>query len=70
MFEINNQPPPGEMGGQPKFDNGHASHHFLEGKYHAPLTQKARVDGATFHVDTPVDGNGNVGESSFSWGKQ
>ena len=59
------QPPSGPP--PMRFDDSHVSRHFLEGNYQAPITQKVTLPGSgSFHIDTPVDGEGNIGESKFN----
>jgi len=50
------------------FDNGHFSHHFLEGREgtHA-ISQDCQFSGSEFVSYTEVDSDGNVGESGFDY---
>ncbi|MEI8339539.1 MAG: hypothetical protein WCF94_02645 [bacterium] len=42
------------------------SSHFLKGQYDYPITQKVTSGGKSIHLDTPVDGQGNVGETQIN----
>jgi hypothetical protein len=48
-----------------QIDHSHISNHFMQGQFDAPITQKIRFGGKSIRLDTPVDGQGNVGESTF-----
>jgi hypothetical protein len=52
-------------GPEVKIDDAHVSGHFMSGQFDVPLTQKIHAGGKTIRLDTPVDGNGNVGETTF-----
>jgi len=49
-----------------RIDNSHVSSHFLKGQYDYPITQKVTSGGKSIHLDTPVDGQGNVGETQIN----
>jgi hypothetical protein len=51
-----------------RIDSGHVSSHFMRGQGDGktPLTQKITAGGKEIFINTPVDGNGGVGNSSFS----
>ena len=49
-----------------RVDNSHVSSHFMRGQHDAPITQQVRADDRSLRLDTPVDGQGNVGPSTFA----
>lgn len=51
----------------PKFDNSHASGHFIQGTNNNAITQKGYYGNNTFQSYTNVDSNGNVGNSGFKY---
>lgn len=48
-----------------RLDKSHTSNHFMEGTHDTPITQKIRADDQTIKLNTPVDGKGNVDQSTF-----
>ena len=66
---MSKEPPPDQGASRDpsdiKSDIGHTSAHFMEGAFDDAMTQKMRFGDERFRVDTPVDENGNVGDSEF-----
>lgn len=49
-----------------RIDNSHVSSHFMAGQHDAAITQKIACGGQSIRLDTPVDGQGNVGRTEFN----